>query len=820
MLRKVIYSLLIIICVIAATIGVSYVYRTEITHAVAKHYLDHYNAQLTCADWQWGEGLFAIEANRLCLSYQGHSLTLEGISLTFDALEIEKATVVATTLAQSNSADSQWQNAPLALLLPIKRPLLHIESASISYPGLARAMQFSISEQRLNRFAVSGDVNGEWALDADVISVDISMSDAFTELLLEQAQSLYQAELPWQASVTNLGLKGKFWGNRVDAQVITQTQVNVDSDEQCTWRVASVGRIALQSNDMHVFELDTSALTTEVALPQCAKLAQYTQHLGGLRAAKWQVNAVEPMTLDLLGNVSMPSLTISTQAGKESLSVLAKQSQLNWQVLSFEGEYALEAKISQYGSVTSQGQYSNANIAGSYEGTFKLPKQLALSVSELRSDGDFDYHFWGESVLSARVSGEQIKAQGLDANEVTANVDLKLTADGAIEGRVNTHFTLLNSYGASVENLRQTYDITGDIGVGRKSAKVKAQSTIARLRYDSLLFSDIKIDSNVTIARAIEGSHLLQWQGINALAKHNFDSNNSPVSLTINNTDLSAFTPLVRQLNADVVLGEGQVSLSANGDAKLQQFDWQLGIANADILYQSYLAKSLSVKPQGKWNSGQLHLQESTFTIDEVRAGPVLKHIKGQVGLEQDLYFADVTASVLDGTLTMDKMYVTGLNKQRPNTIVTLDSIDASKLVALEPQQGIAFKGILGASLPLRFDESGVSVENGRVYSQQPGKLTIDNNAAFNAVKSQQEQLGPMLGMLENLDIHDIQADVNLKSDGWLTMAMRIKGENPDHKQAVNFNYNHEENIYTLFKALRLSDEITKKVEREYQAKE
>ncbi|WP_462159209.1 intermembrane phospholipid transport YdbH family protein [Pseudoalteromonas sp. GB56] len=820
MLRKVIYSLLIIICVIAVTVGVSYVYRTEITHAVAKHYLDHYDAQLTCADWQWGEGLFAIEANRLCLSYEGHSLTLEGISLTFDALSIEKATVVATTLAQSNSADSQWQNAPLALLLPIKRPLLHIESASISYPGLARAMQFSIDEQRLNHFVVAGDVNGEWALDADVISVDISMSDAFTEVLLQQAQSLYQAELPWQAWVTNLGLKGQFWGNRVDAQIHTSARVNFDSGDNCIWVASSAGRIALQSNDMHVFQLDTSALTTEVALPQCAKLAQNTQYLGGLRGAKWHVNAAEPMTLDLLGNVRMPSLAISTQAEKESLSVLAKQSQLNWQVLSFEGEYALEAKINQYGSFTSQGQYSNTNIAGSYEGQFNVPTDIGVTVNELQSEGDFVYQLQGKSVLSARVRAEQITAQGLDAGEMTANVDLKLTAEGTIEGRVNTHFTLLNGYGTLVENLRQTYDITGDIGIGRKSAQVKAQSTIARLRYDSLLFSDIKIDSNVTVARAIEGSHLLQWQGINALAKHNFDSNNAPVSLTINNTDLSAFMPVVRQLNADVVLGEGQVSLSASGDAKLQQFDWQLDITDADILYQNYLVQSLSVKPQGKWNSGQLHLRESTFTIDEVRAGPVLTQVKGLVGLKDDIYLADVTASALGGSVALNKMYVTGLEKQRPNTIVTLNGIDASKLVALEPQQGIAFKGILGASLPLRFDNEGVSVEDGRIYSQQPGKLTIDNNAAFNAVKSQQEQLGPMLGMLENLDIHDIQADVNLKRDGWLTMAMRIKGENPDHKQAVNFNYNHEENIYTLFKALRLSDEITKKVEQEYQAKE
>ena len=124
--------------------------------------------------------------------------------------------------------------------------------------------------------------------------------------------------------------------------------------------------------------------------------------------------------------------------------------------------------------------------------------------------------------------------------------------------------------------------------------------------------------------------------------------------------------------------------------------------------------------------------------------------------------------------MSLDKLYVTGLTKRRAPTLVEVAQINAQSLLALEPQQGIEITGVLAAKLPIRLEEQGVSVENGRIYSQAPGKLTIKDNAAFDAVKAQQAELGPMLGMLENLDINSINADVDLKTDGWLTMTMQL----------------------------------------------
>ncbi|MGO3643523.1 MAG: intermembrane phospholipid transport protein YdbH family protein, partial [Pseudoalteromonas sp.] len=97
--------------------------------------------------------------------------------------------------------------------------------------------------------------------------------------------------------------------------------------------------------------------------------------------------------------------------------------------------------------------------------------------------------------------------------------------------------------------------------------------------------------------------------------------------------------------------------------------------------------------------------------------------------------------------------------------------------------------------------------------------LIIADNAAFNAVKAQQQELEPIIGLLENLDIQSLKSSVNLKPDGWLYLGVSLQGYNQVQKQQVNFNYNHEENVFTLLRALRLSDEITQKVEQQYSTK-
>ena len=55
-----------------------------------------------------------------------------------------------------------------------------------------------------------------------------------------------------------------------------------------------------------------------------------------------------------------------------------------------------------------------------------------------------------------------------------------------------------------------------------------------------------------------------------------------------------------------------------------------------------------------------------------------------------------------------------------------------------------------------------------------------------------------------------LQGDVEMEESGQLIAILQIKGENRAEDQPVTLNFTSEQNILTLLKALRLSDQIDK----------
>jgi len=195
----------------------------------------------------------------------------------------------------------------------------------------------------------------------------------------------------------------------------------------------------------------------------------------------------------------------------------------------------------------------------------------------------------------------------------------------------------------------------------------------------------------------------------------------------------------------------------------------------------------------------------------------VVSNIVGNFSVENSIARAErITADVLGGRFALDSYKVT---EKAQRSLATFENIDASKLITLDDKSGITLTGRVNGRLPVYIDQQGISVKSGELSNQGTGKLVITDNAAFDAVKAQQQELGPILSLLEDLDIQSLNSSVDLKPDGWLYLGVNLKGYNKEQAQQVNFNYNHEENVFTLLRALRLSDEITQKVEQEYSTK-
>ncbi|MDX1397985.1 MAG: YdbH domain-containing protein, partial [Oceanospirillum sp.] len=137
-----------------------------------------------------------------------------------------------------------------------------------------------------------------------------------------------------------------------------------------------------------------------------------------------------------------------------------------------------------------------------------------------------------------------------------------------------------------------------------------------------------------------------------------------------------------------------------------------------------------------------------------------------------------------------------------------LDKLDLSQLIALGDKQ-IKVTGLLNGTLPLLLSDQGVTIRQGQVIGKE-GEIILQDNPAWQAMLQQQPVLASQLKHLNHLHYDLLQGDIAMEADGQLTAELTIKGENRAESQPVNLNFTSEQNILTLLKALRLSDQIDK----------
>ena len=318
-------------------------------------------------------------------------------------------------------------------------------------------------------------------------------------------------------------------------------------------------------------------------------------------------------------------------------------------------------------------------------------------------------------------------------------------------------------------------------------------------------------------SRALKATHHAFINDVELVIYHHVSSQAHPFEVIIPEQSTLLLNAFISQFEPLAQLTEGEFNGYISGDINLQNALFNIGISHTSALYNDYLASDLSSTFSGEYNSGKLNVKPTTFNLNELRAGAVVKAVEGQWQVSSNTALInDVKGSVFGGEFSLDS-YTVGKPNQVAN--VKFENIDASKLVTLDDKSGIVLTGRLAGSLPVHFDSGKIEIIDGSLFSQGTGNLKITNNAAFDSVMQQQQELQPVLGLLTNLDIQKLNSSVALKNDGWLKLGVNLQGYNKAEQQQVNFNYNHEENVFTLLRALRLSDEITQKVEQQYSQK-
>jgi hypothetical protein len=810
---------LIVGFVLLSIVLLGYVFRLPLLQWAVAPQLEKAGVTLSCLDFSLTSKL-NVHVQKACLSYQNQELVVTGITANTRHVEIKHAALNINPLPQSDKVSNPATILDLAL--PEKRPTITVEQLSINSEFLNQPLILSINEPKLNQFVVSGDLSARATLYNNKVQGQLKVSDELLKQLLKTDNELLSG-LSFNTTQT-------FSFNGVEASLAGNLQTLYDYKIQsCGITNSSKGVLSATYNlNSQKLDIDPSQLKNNVTISNnCQSLipeGDYKAFAVKQLPLNWHWALPRPISL-VDNNLTLPLITLKSneQTGQE-VDITFTDTFINIATPLQSARTQLKAQLhtDDINAVVLNTQLENAQLSGNYDITLTaLPEFLPADANNVKAHGDFTLTQLVDSKpvgkVSTTFSFDKAVAYGTTINTYTG----KLVA--SMSEKLDASVVLKSEFkGAQYEEykltgINNTLSARANLGVGELFAHLNANTQINTLTSPNVDLNTINVTSTGLQSRALKASHHVFVNGVELVANHHVSKVAHPFEVIIPQQSVLSLNSLVSQFEPLAQLTQGEFNGRISGDVNLQKANFNLTIDDTSALYNDYLANQFRAQLSGQYDSGQLNVEPTTFNLNELRAGAVVNNINGKIKVVNNSAQAfDISGNVFDGVFELDKYT---LLKSQQTANVTFKDIDASKLITLDDKSGITLTGRLKGWLPLHFSDSGVEVTNGNLLNQGEGKLIISNNTAFDSVMQQQQELQPVLSLLKNLDIQKLNSTVALNSDGWLNLGVNLQGFNEPQQQQVNFNYNHEENVFTLLRALRLSDEITQKVEQQYSQK-
>ena len=810
---------LIMGAVLLSIVLLGYAFRLPLLQWAVAPELEKAGVTLSCLDFSLTSKL-NVHVQKACLSYQNQEFALTGITANTKHVKVKHAVLNVNPFPQSSKTSTAATILDLAL--PEKRPTITVEHLTIHSALLKRPLMLNITEPTLNQFVVNGDLSASATLYNNKVQGQLKVSDELLKQLLKTDNELLNG--------LSFNTAQAFSFNGVEASLAGDLQAQYDYKIQsCDITNSSKGVLSATYNlNSQNLELDLSKLKKNVKLSNnCQSLipeGDYKAFAVKQLPLNWHWALPRPISL-VDNNLTLPLITLKSneQTGQE-VDITFTDTFINIATPLQSARTQLKAQLhtDDINAVVLNTQLENAQLSGNYDiALTALPEFLPADANNVKAHGDFTLTQLVDSKpvgkVSTTFSFDKAVAYGTTINTYTG----KLVA--SMSEKLDANVVLKSEFkGAQYEeykltDINNTLSAKANLGVGELFAHLNANTQINTLTSPNVYLNTINVTSTGLQSRALKASHHVFVNGVELVANHHVSKVAHPFEVIIPQQSVLSLNSLVSQFEPLAQLTQGEFNGRISGDVNLQKANFNLTIDDTSALYNDYLANQFSAQLSGQYDSGQLNVEPTTFNLNELRAGAVVNNINGKIKVVNNSAQAfDISGNVFDGVFELDKYT---LLKSQQTANVTFKDIDASKLITLDDKSGITLMGRLKGWLPLHFSDSGVEVTNGNLLNQGEGKLIISNNTAFDSVMQQQQELQPVLSLLKNLDIQKLNSTVALNSDGWLNLGVNLQGFNEPQQQQVNFNYNHEENVFTLLRALRLSDEITQKVEQQYSQK-
>jgi hypothetical protein len=852
-------------------------FRHPLVMKLANHYFLPPPIKLSCLEFSLNWQL-DVDVSKICLS--SDSFTLLGKSLSWkrqeNSLSAQYIAIKLLPLEQQNSESTVPLSLPEGLPL-INIQALEIDSPLLNKAIKLKVVQnnkqqFTLSanwQATLNLVdkQLSGDIS--WTLaDIKALGLDVDFQALTSEQLNAPITSHFSfdgdqlvtqntLDFKYNMGIEDCPLLLSAVGNTIINASLSSKQASLDFNlMQLQLQLASADCALLQDipaelrstsfaivlNEPMILTVDnvqtSSLMVSSQNGPTIELLINQLQYeFSGKGKSDFILSVEQGTKLKFLSRGQLSLLNKQLQLDSKNKLSVSKWTQQDTNVMDFSSDFTLgyDGK-----TIVLSGQASANQI--------KLEKQK-ITIDGLTSSYLVNY----DPTFGLSLSGQ-----------ASANKLQLLEQDIAIDGLTSTYTfkqdpTLglsLNGL-ASVKQLKTPTMLASELsskfelaGTELDLLKIKLDNTIGQLSQDNNVVSSIGNQLNLTLTQQnlLQGKGASQVSNVSAMevklanlsAEHtfkldlaaqqltshhninlakNFDlglsTNNYLANIEIKDQAISALIPFSKQLSPKLSGLNGK--LSANIQARLDTFATQgeINLIDVNASYEDILISKLNYAPEFTFDSGTLQFSPAKLRIESLNAGvPIDSFVASIEGSLTELVANKISLNLFAGTAAIEQFYLDGRDQK---LTVVVNNIDLARLLELEKQSGIEVTGHIAGTLPMTLNKGALSIEQGRLYNQHDGKLRINKNAAFEALKAQQPSLSKKLSLLEQLNFEKLESDVNMTQDGQLKMNIAIVGFNPVAKETVNFNYGHEENVLVLLRALRLTDSLSKKIEQNIQ---
>lgn len=219
---------------------------------------------------------------------------------------------------------------------------------------------------------------------------------------------------------------------------------------------------------------------------------------------------------------------------------------------------------------------------------------------------------------------------------------------------------------------------------------------------------------------------------------------------------------------------------------------------------------------QRQWQVGKPD-QPATLQIEELCQILTLRHIalkvQGTLPYSQrnPLQLSGQIDEILGGNLILPALH---LPQQAQASLLTLTHIDLAQLSALLGHRGFKLTGQVSGRLPLYTGNSHWLINRGYLWNTTPLTSTLDKATADRL--RQHGMTERVMDWITQLQIQQARAQVQLDTLGVLTLQAHLKGNTPQQpQQPVQLQYQHQENLLTLWRSLRASGLLQQQIEQQ-----